>query len=119
MNAADLTEGQRVWLYDIKASRRHGSGGPTEATVEKVGRKLVTIRPVDSNWTQVFRIEEQRVNDDYGHQWFKTDAQREEGERIHFATSTLREAGLDVAYRAAFTVDDLERLVAALPKEKN
>lgn len=61
-----LTVGQKVWVDDV--NRR---GRPREeATVTKVGRKLVTV---DRGYhSQVFRLDTGRSNDDFGHQWLLT-----------------------------------------------
>lgn len=103
--------GQRVWIYSVNA--RKGTG-PQQGEVVKVGRTLVTVKGIDSAWwTQVFRIETGSANDQYGHEWIKTDAEREEVDRRNAALETLREAGIRFD-RAPSNVEVLEGFVEVL-----
>jgi hypothetical protein len=92
ITAATLTLGEPVLVFDI--NRRKGEP-PFEGVIAQVGRKLVTIH-YGSRQSMVasFRIEGQRINDNYGHQWFRTLPQAElDGRRIA-ALATLREYGI-------------------------
>lgn len=70
---SDLKVGDTVWVGDVNARGRE----PRPATVQKVGRKLVTI---DGD---VFRLDTGYANDGYSHRWIIPDlaAYRERNER--------------------------------------
>ena len=93
MTSDAIAVGDTVWVYDVNARR---GDGPAKATVVKVGRKLCTLR-FGGHYEQVFRLEEQRANDDYGHQWFKTEAEKVADERRQAAVAVLRKHGLEFA----------------------
>lgn len=86
-----VSVGEVVWIYDINARRQEG---PRQATVVKVGRKLCTLRYEPGSYTQVFRLTG-KANDDYGHQWFKTEAQRAVDDRRNAAIAALHGYGLE------------------------
>ena len=107
--------GQQVWVYDV--NRTEGSLGrpPEPATVVKVGRRLVTVA-ISGSYQKTFRIENGVANDQYGHQWIRTDDERAARERHAELVAALRAHRVVLDFGCRLTVDDLERLVAALPR---
>lgn len=105
---------QRVWVYDINRRR---SAGPEEATVVKVGRKLVTVKRVYGEET--FRIVDGVRNDGYGHAHIRTDEDRAADERRSIATQRLKAAHLGIAlgYERTFPLETLESIVAVLESQ--
>lgn len=99
--------GQRVWVYDVNGRGR----GPDEATVTKVGRKLVTVAG-PHNWSRTFRLEDGLRNDDYGHQWIRTDEEREAAERLTAVTAILAAARLRPEPGCTLPLDALEAIAA-------
>lgn len=107
----NLAVGQEVWVYDVNSRGR----GPDLGTVEKVGRKLVTVRY--DGMVRKFRIEDRHTNDAYGHQWIQTDEERALADRRDVAISALRVAGLEIrsgGYSLGLSTETLEALVAVL-----
>jgi hypothetical protein len=102
---------QRVWVYDINRRR---SAGPEEATVVKVGRKLVTVKRIYGEET--FRIVDGVRNDSYGHAHILTDEDRNAEDRRSAAVKRLKAAHLGIAlgYERSFPLDTLEAIVAVL-----
>ena len=112
MVSEELKVGQRVWIYDVNDRRDEE---PKESTIVRVGRKLVTI---GEGWgKQDYRIDTQSANDNYGHQSFKTDGQRQESERRKRAVASLKEFGLEIRLGVSpskLTTDQLENVVRCL-----
>ena len=102
---------QRVWVYDINRRR---SAGPEEATVVKVGRKLVTVKRIYGEET--FRIVDGVRNDAYGHALIRTDEDRDAEDRRSAAVKRLKAAHLGIAlgYEQSFPLETLESIVAVL-----
>lgn len=61
--------------------------------VTKVGRKLVTVEEYGRPFQ--YRIETGQANDQYGHEWLVTEAERDAGLRANEARAFLRSLGLD------------------------
>jgi hypothetical protein len=85
--------GQRVWVYDVNDRR---GNGPIEGTVEKVGRTLIHVRYVTWGDPVPFRMDTGRANDNYGHQWIKSDAKKALDERRDAALKVLYGHGLEI-----------------------
>lgn len=97
---------QRVWVYDVNAPRGRG---PSEGTVTKVGRKLVTVRDRYGH-SAVYRIDGGTINDNYGHQWIRTDAERDEHERYKAAVESLRAVRVELQPGCQLTLQQVEAL---------
>lgn len=104
--------GQEVWLYDVN-DQRYGRREPCRGTVVKVGRKLATIR-YGAGYDKVFRLDTTRSNDNYGHQWFKTDEQATEDDRRSAATEVLRAARLRPESGCSLSLVQLEAIAAVI-----
>lgn len=107
--AEGLKPGDPVRVY-MRWTRGRGPG--SAGVVEKVGRKLVTIRY--GNRTDVFRIDTRRINDGYGNGYFRTPEEEALAERKTRALTVLRDHGLSAESRQ-LTVEQLEALAAVFP----
>lgn len=108
-----FTEGQRVWVYS--QNPRLLPEHPMPATVTKVGRKLVTTRDDDQHGPErTFRIEGGAANDQYGHEWVKTDQQKADDERRGVLNAELAACGLEMRTGYRLPLDALEAVAAAL-----
>lgn len=84
-------------IFDVNGSRLGQPAGGWPATVVKVGTKLVTLRRVGRSWRdEVFRIEEQTKNNDWGHESFLTLAQVAEKSERTRAVETMRAHGITI-----------------------
>lgn len=112
----DIEVGDEVRIFDVNSAsrrqaRRNGEfdeGAP--ATVEKVGRKLVTLREGNSSWTRQFRLDTGLVNDNYGHAWFRTLADHERDRRQYEALKVLAEHRITIEPQARLTMEQIEAL---------
>jgi len=110
-----LTVGQEVRVFDVNGRRM---GYPDEGKVGhvvKVGRKLVTISTGEGRWSeQQFRIDEQRANDNYGHQWFRTLEEHALDERRRHAIEKLNAHKVMLDAGHALTLEQIEALASVL-----
>lgn len=113
-----LEVGQRVWIYDVNAnhSSRPNTTWPLEGTVVKVGRKLAHItHSYSRGFPQVFRLDEgQRANDNYGHQWFRTDEQRAAYDARKADEKVLRDHGIEKRVGVTLTDEQVAELAAVV-----
>lgn len=103
--------GQRVWVYDVNAKR---GDAPKEGTVTKVGRSLVHVQ---HEWSyggkpQTFRMDDGQANDNYSHQWIRTDEERVRHDRWNAAVKVLAEHRLMIDHGAKITLEQVEALAA-------
>lgn len=106
----DIKLGDEVRVFDVNGRRNGQPEGGWPGEVVRVGRTLVDIQyrsRIDS-----FRIDSGRVNDKYGHQWFKTLEQAAAAERLNGAHQILREHKVSLERGNTFTADQVERLAA-------
>jgi hypothetical protein len=87
MDMTGVKVGDNVVVYDVNFDKE-GSPG----TVTGVGRKLFSVD--GPRGPLMYRLEDGRRNDAYGHQWVKTVAQAEEDDRRKHALDSLRRCGL-------------------------
>jgi len=82
---------------DVLVFERLNRGVKREpGTIVKVGRTLVTIEYGGSyKIADQFRIDTQRINNKYGHKWFKTPEQVAEDSRRTAAWNIIKECGLE------------------------
>lgn len=111
----DLTVGQMVWVGDVHQNPYHPRE-PKQCSVTKIGRLLVTIDTDPARYHQFvqFRLDTQRINDGYGHQWFKTDPQKKQDEREASNTKYLKDIGVSLSRDCSLSGEDRERLVRLL-----
>lgn len=105
----DLKPGDRVQVF-ISYKRNQPRGGD-DGEVVKVGRKLITVK---YGWgTTVFRMENGRANDRFGHTYIRTPEQVEEMNRRTDLLSRLKALGLEpVSYpRTEISTDKIEAIV--------
>jgi len=109
---------------DVLVFKRLNRGVKREpGTIVKVGRILVTIEYGGSYKTaDQFRINTQRINDKYGHRWFKTPEQVAEDNRRTAAWNIINECGLERRFHTRtdgdFSTELLEDLAALLLRHK-
>lgn len=105
--------GQRVWFYGINDRGRP----PTEGTVTKVGRTLVTVA-IGHGQSQQFRIETGQINSrDYPHHyWVKTEQQRAADQHKSELNQRLESAGIAFRLGARLPIEVIEDIVAVLDK---
>lgn len=116
LTANDLHVGQEVVLYDV--NRRKDAPRP-RGTITKVGRKLVTIR---GNWggrPRQYRIDEQRINDNYGHSSFATLEQDAASEQRRADLAVLSRHGFKLEWNAKPSDDDLRAVAAILEQRES
>jgi hypothetical protein len=100
MNAADWPVGVTVWIRSVNNRR----GAPDqEGVVDKVGRKIVTVRFGPYGTVAQFRIADGVANDRWGHEWIETAPMRQARLAREADLAVLREHGftLSVAPRAS------------------
>lgn len=107
---SDIQVGDEVRVYDVNGRRQGQPEGGWAGTVEKVGRSLVYIDYPRGRGAEPFRLSDQRRNDSYGHQYFRTLAQAEEWDRRSDAVGVLRERGVELSNRYSFTLEQIEAL---------
>lgn len=120
MNREDLSLGQEVLILSWHDERRKLP--PSRGVVIKIGRKLVTVAPLDEDgncrpeaWPPyVFRIDEQTINDDYGHVRFQTSEQYAREQAVEKAVETLHQHGLERRLGRNLTDDKLLAVVKFL-----
>lgn len=110
-NYRDVKPGDQVRVFDVNGDRVGQPAGGWEGTVVKAGPKLVTIDY--PHGVTVFRRQEGRTNDSYGHQYFRTLEEAEEARRRGSAEAALRAAGVDVTHRCNLSTRRLEAMAAA------
>jgi hypothetical protein len=110
---ADLKAGDRVQVFDVNGLRMGQPKGGLDGTVVKVGRKLITVQ-YGHSYTKVFRLEDGRANDDYGHQCIKTPEQAAEDARRVELVQRLRDGGLEVRNGQRLSTRALEAVAQAL-----
>lgn len=75
---------------------------PREWVVKKVGRKLVTAGPPDSEWQNVvYRIETGRSNDDWGNGHLRTPQEYADDQRRSEVKRLLFEHGIKIDWNAS------------------
>jgi hypothetical protein len=102
--------GQTVWVHDINSR-----SGPERGTVTRVGRRLITVQCGSGHRDErVFRIEDGRINDKYGHRWIKTEDEEAFDRRRGAAIDVLHawRVGLEPGNRLPLVT--LESLAAIL-----
>jgi hypothetical protein len=109
----DLKVGDRVQVFE--SFRRQPQGG-LDATVVKVGRKLITVKY--GHCESVFRLENGRINNDYGHSWIRTVEQAAEDLRRKELVQRLRDGGVDLRVGTQFAMETLEALVNVVDQAK-
>jgi hypothetical protein len=89
--------GDEVRVFDVNspAQRRNEPDPGVPGEVVHVARTLVTITSHNYG-TMKFRLDTQRVNDNYGHQWFRTPEQVAEDQRVRAGLAALKAAGFEV-----------------------
>jgi len=112
MNDKKFNEGDEVRVFDLNGKRQGQPEHGWPGRVEKVGRSLVTI--AYAHGTQKFKMSDQRSNDAYGHQYFKTVKQAELDLRRQKATGVLRDYGIMLSTRSNMTLSGLESIVELL-----
>lgn len=95
---AELKAGDRVQVFDVNGSRMGQPKGGWDGEVVKVGRKLITVKYGYA--ASVFRLDDGRKNDAYGHQHIKTVEQAAEDLRRGSVVGRLREFGIDLRWDA-------------------
>lgn len=103
-----LQVGDEVRVFDVNGSRRGQPEGGYVGHIVKVGRTLAHIEY--KGWTETFRLDNGRRNDNYGHQWFKTLEQAALDERRSVAEAVLRNVGVELSHRRSFTLEQIEAL---------
>lgn len=103
--------GQRVWVYGINDRGRP----PTESTVVKVGRALVSVQGPYGD-VQQFRMDTGQSNSrDYPHHfWIRSDDERAVDERLAAINDRLMAAGVHFAAGVRLPVEVLEAFVTVL-----
>ena len=109
---SELKVGDEVLVFSVDSpARRRGEPDPgLPGEIVKVGRKLVTIHC--RGWDTVFRLDTQRINDGYGHEWFATPEQVALDERHDAAMAVLRYVGLEMRSGHHLTLEQAEALAA-------
>jgi len=108
-----IKAGDEVRVFDVNGKRRNMPLGGWPAEVVKVGRALVTIRCAGNHGEQVFRLDSQQANDNYGHQWFRMLDEVALMQRRSAAIGALRAIGLSFTssgYQDRLTLDQIEAL---------
>jgi hypothetical protein len=115
LSASDLCVNQPVRVFDTNGSRMGQPEGGWPGRVVKIGRTLVTIDyPAGNRGPYQFRLDTRQVNDNYGHQWFRTEEEAEAEQRLASAVDILRGAGITIEYRSSLTADQVEELAAVV-----
>lgn len=96
MRKEELRLNQEVVL--IERYNRYEEG-PRRGVITRIGRSLVDITVLNSDgepskWKS-YRIEDQTINDGWGHNHFMTHEQYEQAQKIKQAVGTLHEHGLE------------------------
>lgn len=105
--------GDPVKVFDVNGDRHGQPADGWDGNVVKAGSKLVTIT-YSHGYTTVFRLEDGRVNDKYGHQHFLTLPQAERGRRRKTARDTLRAHHVTLEPKCSLPLETLEDLAAVL-----
>lgn len=114
MTAAALTVGQEVRVFDVNHHRRRPDLGGWPGVVTKVGRKLADITYHCT--TETFRMDTCRVNDEYGHRWYRTVAQAELDQRRGAAVAALGRRGVRLDPNCDLSLEEVEAMAAALDR---
>jgi hypothetical protein len=112
----DVKHGDEVRVFDVNA-RHQPEGWP--GIVVKAGPKLVTVehqRAFSKDKTQVFRRENGRANDGYGHQSYRTLDEVALRDRESAARDVLTRNGVTLKMRAGVPLEVIEGLAAVLAK---
>jgi preprotein translocase subunit YajC len=103
-----LKVGDEVRVFDVNGRRMGQPEGGWSGKIVKVGRTLVTIEY--SHKTKTFRMDRRTVNDNYGHQYFKTLGEVADDQRLKRATAAIEERGVELVRGHRLTLDQIERL---------
>lgn len=114
MTDKKFTEGDEIRVFDVNGKRMGQPQGGWPAQIVKVGRTLVTVKLNGQNRTDKYRMSDQRINDSYGHCYFKTVGQAELDLRRQKAISVLRDYGISLSARSNVTLSGLESIVELL-----
>lgn len=110
----DLKVNQFVWVSSAFRGK-HGPG-PKLCPIIKIGRLLVTIDVGQGQFPQPvkFRLDTQKIDDEYGDQYFRTAAQKSEADRSVACTAYLNGVGITLTSQCQLNGEDQERLVRLL-----
>lgn len=111
--SAKYEVGQEVRVFDVNG-RHHGQPeGGWKGEIVRVGRKLVSV-DFPGYGSKAFRIDDQRANDNYRHQWFRTLEEVALIERKDKAREVLKSVGLELSLKNGLTVEQLEALAEVI-----
>jgi hypothetical protein len=108
----DVKKGQEVRIFDVNSRHRGDRGDGWPGKVEKVGSKLAHINY--HGRTETFRLDNQRRNDPYGYQWFRTLGQIEEDNRRRAALDILRSHHVELGLQCTLSLEQIEAIAAVL-----
>lgn len=100
--------GDTIWFTDVNR------GGVTEATVERVGPKLIAVVPVGHQRSTTFRKDTGCTNDAYGHQRLILDLELHAAENLANEAFRLLKMGLNFKRNFGVTVADIHIATKAL-----
>lgn len=108
MAAPELRAGDEVRVFDQNDGRMGQPEGGWPGVVTNIGRKLIRIEY--RNKVDAFRLDTGRINDNYGHRWFKTMEQVAESKRRSSAMAVLNAHKISLDFGHRLTLEQIEAL---------
>lgn len=116
MNKKDIYVGMKVKVFDVNSRRTGQPDSGWDGVVTAVRRTKCDIDYGDPR-QYTFDIERQRIEDDYGHRYFKTLEQADHDERYSAAKEVIYASGLGKGDLTQIPLVKLEAIAALLGEE--
>jgi len=116
MERKDIYVGMKVKVFDVNSRRSGQPGGGWDGTVTAVRRTKCDIEYGDPGRI-TFDIDRQRIEDGYGHRFFRTLEEADHEERYSAAKKIIVNSGLTKGDLSHIPVEKLEAIAKILQED--